>query len=385
MDSKENIVTFLKNKDYVMVNDNLGSGSFGKTVLLKDPFIDELFVAKKYSPYHEEDQKIFYANFLQEIKLMFRLFHKNVVRIFDYYPYPDHYTGYIIMEYIEGVSISKFFERELVGNSFFRPENIFIQLIEAFQCIEESGIVHRDIRESNIMVEDDGTVKIIDFGLGKVVEAKEYSEDSLVLEINRTGLDSLPNEFWEGNYTSLTDMFYLGELFNRLLKKHNLIDRFSYTHILNKMMMADMRDRFKSFSEIKDAMGKKDFEFLEVSEDDKNIYLAFSDSLKSSIAYFTGTPNFIKDINIFTQRLKWLIEVNKFEYQIQNKNDFIQTVVAGKYSYYSNANIAVEDVVNFFNWFSNLTEKSKQLVLRNIVTKLFTIKTKFDSEDEVPF
>ena len=41
------MISFLMQKQYIMVNNNLGSGSFGKTVLLKDPFIDELFVAKK--------------------------------------------------------------------------------------------------------------------------------------------------------------------------------------------------------------------------------------------------------------------------------------------------------------------------------------------------
>lgn len=43
------IIPFLKQKDYVMVNNDLGGGSFGKTVLLQDPFIDELFVAKNMS------------------------------------------------------------------------------------------------------------------------------------------------------------------------------------------------------------------------------------------------------------------------------------------------------------------------------------------------
>ena len=42
------IISFLKQKDYVMVNNDLGGRSFGKTVVLKDPYVDELFVAKKY-------------------------------------------------------------------------------------------------------------------------------------------------------------------------------------------------------------------------------------------------------------------------------------------------------------------------------------------------
>lgn len=40
------VIPFVKQKDYIMINNDLGGGSFGKTVLLQDPFIDELFVAK---------------------------------------------------------------------------------------------------------------------------------------------------------------------------------------------------------------------------------------------------------------------------------------------------------------------------------------------------
>lgn len=46
MKNNGDIVSFLKQKNYVMVNNDLGGGSFGKTVLLQDPFTDELFVAK---------------------------------------------------------------------------------------------------------------------------------------------------------------------------------------------------------------------------------------------------------------------------------------------------------------------------------------------------
>lgn len=58
------VIPFIKQKDYIMVNNNLGGGSFGKTVLLQDPFIDELFVAKKYEPAYDDIREQFYKNFL---------------------------------------------------------------------------------------------------------------------------------------------------------------------------------------------------------------------------------------------------------------------------------------------------------------------------------
>ena len=60
------VIPFVKQKDYIMVNNDLGGGSFGKTVLLQDPFIDELFVAKKYEPEYDGIKEQFYKNFLDE-------------------------------------------------------------------------------------------------------------------------------------------------------------------------------------------------------------------------------------------------------------------------------------------------------------------------------
>lgn len=69
------IISFIKQKDYIMVNNNIGHGSFGKTVLLKDPFIDELFIAKKYEPEFNNIvlQEQFYKKFLDEIKILYKL------------------------------------------------------------------------------------------------------------------------------------------------------------------------------------------------------------------------------------------------------------------------------------------------------------------------
>ena len=52
-------------------------GSFGKTVLLQDPFTDELFVAKMYKPQYDSMKEKFFKNFIDEIKIMYKLYHPN--------------------------------------------------------------------------------------------------------------------------------------------------------------------------------------------------------------------------------------------------------------------------------------------------------------------
>lgn len=78
----DNVIEFVRKRNYLLVKE-LGQGACGRTVLLKDDVIDELFVCKKYSPYNEAHKQEFFANFLREIKLLHDLYHQNVVRIFQ--------------------------------------------------------------------------------------------------------------------------------------------------------------------------------------------------------------------------------------------------------------------------------------------------------------
>ena len=375
------IIRFFKQKDYVMIDNNLGSGSFGKTVLLKDPFIDELFVAKKYEPDDDEDQKDFYNSFLQEIKIMYKLYHKNVVRIFNYYPYESSYTGYIIMEYIDGKRIDKFLD-DWLGVEV--PDNLFVQLIDGFDYIERQGILHRDIREGNILVTKDGVIKIIDLGLGKTFSPVDTSKDSMNDIINRFGLDRLPNEYFEGKYDSRTDMFYLAELYHRLLEKSGNDIIFSYSAILQKMMEPDRENRYTSFSEIKEVMSTKAFSNLEISKDDKKIYQEFSNAVMSCLSCFKEGRTFVTDIQKFKDNIHAVIQRNCFENIVQNPNDLVSIVIKGNYKFYTQRAISCEVVTAFEKWYNSLSEDWQRLVLNNIIAKLSVVKIEY-ADDELPF
>ena len=378
------IVKFLKSKDYEMINNQLGSGAFGKTVLIKDPFIDELFVAKKYEPLPFVPKKEFYDSFLKEIKIMYKLNHPNVVRIYNYYAFEAKYTGFIIMEYIDGVDISEFFENYNWPFEDLSLDELFVQLIDGFQYIESQGIVHRDIREGNILIDKHGIAKIIDFGLGKTQSPVEYSPDSLRSEINRTGLDALPEEYFQATYDSQTDMFYFAELFNRLLRTSGNQAFFSYQSILDKMMQVKKANRFSSFAEIKEAIGKKDFTELSISDEDRDIYQSFSNAVHSCVACFTQEKEFVTNVGEFVLKLKSVLEKNCFEYFIQNVCDLIYCVVKKGFKYYRNKEVECDHVRAFYDWFVSLTPSSQSLIFNNIIQKLSTIRTEVET-DELPF
>lgn len=385
MKNNGDIIPFLKQKDYLMVNNDLGGGSFGKTVLLQDPFIDELFVAKKYEPESDEIKERFYKNFLDEIKILYKLNHRNIVRIYNYYAYENIFTGYILMEYIDGTDIGTFIHNHQPWDEI-SLDDIFVQLIDGFRYIEEHSVIHRDIRERNILIDKNGIVKIIDFGIGKIFEPSGEEHDSLRSEINRENSDTLPQEYFEGIYTSKTDMFYLGELFNRLIANNIAPEfvEFSYKYILEKMMQKNPNNRYSSFTEIRDIIDKHDFVTLNITDEDKAIYQNFVNRLWEIIRSFISERKFVYDNEMFIASLEKLLRDNCFEDYIQNNAEMIKCVVSSGFGYRTDIHIRCEAVKDFLEWFKKANEQSQKLILNNIIMKLSSIRVE-PGEDDLPF
>lgn len=386
MKNNGEVIPFLKQKDYIMVNNELGEGSFGKTVLLQDPFINELFVAKKYEPEYGTIKETFYKNFLEEIKILYKLNHRNIVRIYNYYAYENNFTGYILMEYIEGKDIGRYITEYIDILEDISLDEMFVQLIDGFCYIEEHGIIHRDIREGNILIDNNGIVKIIDFGIGKMFDKKEKLYDSLVKQINRENSDTLPQEYYEGIYTSQTDMFYLGELLHRLLNNVENIEwaPFSYMDIVCKMMQKKPENRYSTFREIKEVIGKHDFLNMNITEEDKKIYQEFSGYIYMAISEYTGEIKYNNSPEIFISRVEKVLRNNLFEDIIQKNDELISCIVVGPYRYKPNIKIPRDVVESFIEWFKESTQKSQELIISNLISKISKIRIK-KADIELPF
>lgn len=290
------------------------------------------------------------------------------------------------MEYIDGKDIGAYI------SDYFEPfeditlDDIFSQLIDAFCYIESNGIAHRDIREGNILISNTGIVKVIDFGIGKTFAKAFEEKDSLVAEINRDGSDTLPQEYYDGIYTFQTDMFYLAELFSRLMRNAEDVEDsdFTYHHILDKMMQKKPENRYASFFEVKTAIEKHDFLDMDISEADKTTYRAFAELVFNSVLSFTDTQEFNHEIDVFVRKLEVALKANLFEEEIQNNDDVIGCVVTGAYQYDNSVNIPCSVVKSFLEWFKKATPESQKIIIANIISKLSIIKT-VESEPELPF
>lgn len=122
-------------------------------------------VALKILPPEVGENADFTERFAREAQAMARLHHPHIVTIFDFGQRDGVF--FFFMEYVDGLSLRRVME----GGKFTPPEALAIvpQICEALQYAHNKGVVHRDIKPDNILMNRDGTVKIADFGLAKLV------------------------------------------------------------------------------------------------------------------------------------------------------------------------------------------------------------------------
>ncbi|HSE31046.1 MAG TPA: protein kinase, partial [Pyrinomonadaceae bacterium] len=148
----------------------IGAGGMGEVYLAKDKRLDRQ-VAIKILKQEFSQHEINLNRFIREAKAACSLNHPNILVIHEIGEYEN--TNYIVSEFINGRTL-----REILKEKTLKlPEvlDISIQVVDALCTAHTSNIIHRDIKPDNIMVRPDGVVKVLDFGLAKLVEQKNRS------------------------------------------------------------------------------------------------------------------------------------------------------------------------------------------------------------------
>ncbi|MEP7180631.1 MAG: serine/threonine-protein kinase [Betaproteobacteria bacterium] len=143
--------------------EELGRGAMGVVYKARDPLIDRIVALKTVGlGLSCEESEAFEQRFYREAKSAGRLNHSNIVTIHDVGKSDD--VAYIAMEFLQGLSL-----REILDSGVVLPPEkiaeIVTQVADGLAFAHEHGVVHRDIKPPNIMVLDNGSVKITDFGI----------------------------------------------------------------------------------------------------------------------------------------------------------------------------------------------------------------------------
>lgn len=182
----------------------IGKGAMGVVYLAHDPNLD-INVALKVLRQDRLGNDAFVRRFVAEAKAMGRLDHPNIARVFNVDS--DGSTVYIAMEFIEGECLA-----EIMRNRKFDPDTIAelgATLSEALDCAHQKGIVHRDVKPSNILFKADGRAKITDFGIAHI-EDPSAIEQTQAGEILGTPAYMSPEQVLGRPVDGRSDVFSLG-------------------------------------------------------------------------------------------------------------------------------------------------------------------------------
>ncbi len=225
--------------------------------------------------------------FKKEAEAVFSLEHINIVRVTDV-GY-DEGVYYMVMEYIEGKSLKALIKEKSIIEEKQAIEYA-IKICSALASAHQNGIIHRDIKPQNILIDKNGEVKVTDFGIAKSVSSKEETEDKVMGSVYyispeqakgekidvRTDIYSLGILLYEMNTGVLP---FTGEKTISVALKH-LNERIvppsvnnpelseSVNNIILKATNKNKKDRYRSMKELKDdlvrALVDKSGSFVEV-------------------------------------------------------------------------------------------------------------------------
>jgi serine/threonine-protein kinase len=159
----------------------IGAGGMGEVFVARDPKLGRK-VAIKLLPARLAGDRDTLARFTQEARSASALNHPNIVTIHEVGATGD--APFIVMEYVDGRDL-----RTLIGEGALPVRQVLdiaTQIADGLAAAHERGIVHRDLKPENIMVTRDGYVKILDFGLAKVIGPTPEGEHTIQLEMPGT-------------------------------------------------------------------------------------------------------------------------------------------------------------------------------------------------------
>jgi serine/threonine protein kinase len=160
-----------------MIISQLGGGGMALVYKAKDTLLNRTVTVKILRPEHTGDEE-FVSRFREEAQAVAVLSHPNIVSVYDVGQEND--THFIVMEYVEGRNLKQII-KEMGKIPINHASDIARQICDGLQHAHENGIVHRDVKPHNILVMDNGRIKVTDFGIAQMMSSVTITNSGTIV------------------------------------------------------------------------------------------------------------------------------------------------------------------------------------------------------------
>jgi serine/threonine protein kinase len=195
----------------------IGSGGYGMVYEALEQAVNRPVAIKVILPDYA-NQPEFIANFEQEARLVAQLEHPTIVPLYTYWQ--DDQGAFLVMRYIKGGSLRDMLKKQ-GALPLSQTTRILTQVAEALQVAHEFGVVHRDLKPDNILIDERGNAYLTDFGIAKHIDGNKSAPDA----IKGTFAYLSPEQIQAEAVSAQTDIYAFGIMLYELLAgKHPFQD-----------------------------------------------------------------------------------------------------------------------------------------------------------------
>ena len=268
------------------IKEKVGQGGFGAVYRVYDKKMN-IDKALKIIPEAIVSDEEAMADLQSEARTMISLNHNSIVRVYDFHDTGD--VKYIDMEFVEGKTLTKFkLEHPNKQIPEAKVKELAVKIADGLAYAHSKGIIHKDIKPQNIMLNKEGDVKIMDFGIAETVRTSmsriqnSSSSGTLVymspeqIKGKDVGKESDIYSFGAVLYELLSGHppFYKGAIEHQILsEKPDPLKKVSdkMNELIMKCLEKDFKDRFKDFGEILTILGKKDVKYKRITTEENQL------------------------------------------------------------------------------------------------------------------
>lgn len=192
----------------------LGEGGMSRVYLGEEPTTHQQVAIKELLPNlaHSKDLR---ERFRREAQIMAKLDHPNIVKLLKFEETATSF--YLIMEYVDGMDLEQHIKEVTGPISEPKAIEIMSTLLDAFGYAHEKGVVHRDIKPANIIITRDGKVKVLDFGIAKIVDENASGRTQTGTRIGTVAYMSPEQVNAAPDIDLRTDIYSLGVMLHQMI------------------------------------------------------------------------------------------------------------------------------------------------------------------------